>query len=138
MTSSHPTATTQPTVPATQAPATATSDAQSVTQAANNSSAPPPDDSSKASKRRKVTGPMLYMRYVFIASRIYAAILTQIQPFPHRDDEYTKYYKLGKLIPRMVHPFLSVHQLLYYGSRLYMLENSEDDDYDPGNELDSL
>jgi len=135
MTVPHPT---QPTV--TQAPtqATTTSDAQPVTQGVNNSSSPPLDDSSQASKRRKVTGHMGYMRYVFIASCIYAAILTQIQPFLHRDDEYVKYYKLGKLIPRMVHPFLPIHQLLYYGSRLYMLENSEGGDYDPSNKLNML
>lgn len=135
MTLPHPT---QPT--ATQAPpqATTTSDAQPVTQAVDNSSSPPPSDSSQASKCCRVTGDMGYTQYVFIASCIYATILTQIQPFLHRDIEYMKYYKLRKLIPPMIHPFLPIYQLLYHGSCLYMLENLEGGDYNPSNELNLL
>jgi len=43
------------------------------------------------------------------------------------------------MIPRLVHPFLPVHQLLYYGTILYTvtLQNAEDDNDDEGLELGS-
>ena len=83
------------------------------------------------------------MQYVFNVSGIYAAQLTLIPPFTHRNGESKKYYNIGKLIPRLVHPFLPVHQLLYYGSLLYMLQNAEDDEFEYlqaeyGSEIESM
>jgi hypothetical protein len=37
------------------------------------------------------------------------------------------YYKLGMSIPRLVHPFLPTDHMLFYGSLLYTLQNSDDD-----------
>ena len=56
---------------------------------------------------------------------------TQIPLCTLRDEESEsdKYYHVGKKIPRLVHPFLPVHQLLYSGSLLYMLQNAGDDKF---------
>ena len=71
--------------------------------------------------------------------------LTQIPLCTLRDEESEsdKYYLVGKKIPRLVHPFLPVHQLLYSGSLLYMLQNAGDDEFETlqdkyGGELELL
>lgn len=59
--------------------------------------------------------------------------------FTYRDDKHERYYQLGKMIPHLVHPFLPIHQLLYYGSLLYMVQNAEDDEHlKYGGELELL
>jgi hypothetical protein len=43
------------------------------------------------------------------------------------------------MIPRLVHPFLPTHQLIYFGSLLYMQQNAEEDeDFELGSKLQSL
>lgn len=47
------------------------------------------------------------------------------------------------MVPHLVHPFLPAHQLLSYGSLLYMLQNAEDDEVEHlqtkyGSELELL
>ena len=84
-----------------------------------------------------------YMRYVFNVSGIYVIELTQMLLFTLREEDSDAYYLIGKKIPRLVHPFLPVHQLLSYGSLLYMLQNAEDDEVERlqtkhGSELDLL
>lgn len=69
--------------------------------------------------------------------------LTQILLFTLREEDSNEYYLIGKKIPRLVHPFLPVHQLLSYGSLLYMLQNAEDDEVERlqtkhGSELELL
>lgn len=83
------------------------------------------------------------MQYVLNVSGMYAIILTQILLFTLREEDSDEYYLIGKMIPRLVHPFLPVHQLLSYGSLLYMLQNAEDDEVERlqtkhGSELELL
>jgi hypothetical protein len=55
------------------------------------------------------------------------------------DEEDKKYYQLGKMVPRLVHPFLPVQQLIHTGSLLYMLQHMEDDeDLELGSEIEML
>jgi hypothetical protein len=67
---------------------------------------------------------------------IYSDIDT-ISLFTHRDPDYEIYYQLRKIVPRLVYPFLPIHQLLYYGSILYAALQSAENDDEEGPELGS-
>jgi hypothetical protein len=54
-------------------------------------------------------------------------------------EEVDKYYQVGKMVPRVVHPFLPAHQLLSFGSRLYMLHHAEDrENLEVGSDIERL
>lgn len=96
------------------------------------------DVPSQAPKRRRGARAPVHLQYVFNISGFYAAKSTL---FTHRDGEDEQYYQLGKMVPRLVHPFLPVQQLLHFGSRLYTQLHAEDDDSEAlelGNEVETL